>query len=297
MNKALRITLIAAGCVVAAVLLLYIAIGIGAGQHHPPMEPQETAVEGTISLDAVEDGSFWTDGTYYYEAARRENELFFKGYTLHEGGFELSMPIINDTLAQVATEEQFADKDCFVKLQRFYPDGSNGTDILVAFGQDGVTPIAALQRFDGDEEAFELQAYYTLLAGTYTGEGMQWEFLADGTVSLTPDAAPQPYTIETMYHALTDVITLPNGQHIGIALSEDELFVFDAEWNSVEEVWVSGEEVAMRLHRNASDDWIAEQLFCAPMANILFDEAIEQIADRHLSSPDPFTRLNANIMK
>ena len=288
---------IAVGCVVAAALLFWIAIAIGAGQHHAPMDPQEEAIEGTLSLDAVEDGSWWTDGTYYYEASRREGELLFEGYTLHEGGFELTLQLVNDTLACVATDELFADRGCSVQLQRFYPNGSNGTDMLVAYGEDGVRPVAALQRFDGDEEAFEQQAYYTLLAGTYTGEDAEWDFRADGTVRLAPDATPLPYTIETMYHALTDVIALPDGRHIGIALNEEELFVFDAKWDEVEEVWVSGEEVTRIFQRNASDEWIREQLFCAPMANILFDEAIEAIAERYSSSEDPFVRLNAQIMQ
>ena len=249
----------------------------------------------------IENGSYWTDGNWYCEITQEDTLIRLTGYTLHEGGMDGTLTPMNDSLAYISEGDIFAPVGSIVRLQHYVLEDGTSCQFLVAYSDKSLTkPIAALQRFDGDEEAFEQSAYHRLLAGTYTPEDAnspQYIFYSDGTVRLSPDAAPEPYTIETLYHALTDVISLPDGRHIGIALNNDYLFLFDTEWDEVEEVWMAQEEVAQRLKRENPFPWQSNQLFCGPMAHIMFNEWIESEASQALTSPDPFTRLNAHLMQ
>ena len=144
-----------------------------------------------------------------------------------------------------------------------------------------------LQRFDGDELRYELDGIHALLEGTYSDGKDKWTFLADGTMRMASDAETRPYEVELFYHIPTNVVRLPDGRHVALKLSTDELKVLEATYDEDEEEWqaVYPEKVLMQLERNGNvspDQHLMEEgRLLTPAMVQYMDGDYEQIRSRY----------------
>lgn len=249
----------------------------------------------------IPDGSWWTDGSTYYEAKRTGDTIHMDGYTLHEGGITLKLSIEEDGAMRVANGYFSPLEYAPVRYCRMTLANGEETELLVAYADEAFKqPVHVLQRYDGDELAYELRAVYRVLAGTYTDVAdstVVWTFYEDGTVRLSPDVTPQSYEVETSYHFPTDVIALPDGRRYGMGINGDQLCLSPVEWDPVEEEWRSGEEIIAFMRYDYHEPaWLSRQLFCGAMDNLMYNDWLEELAAEAHLSPDAFTQLNAFVI-
>ncbi len=306
-NKAVSRIAIAFLCVVGLALLVFIGfmaiIVIACGQYKPPVHEEEECVvpmhlQATSVL--VPNGSYWTDGAICYQAKRQGNTLRLTGWSLHEGGMECSFAILNDTLMQVLKDGTFAEEGSLVTHHRITQASGKQLELFLAWEDSTLTiPYAALQRFSGDLDGFEQRAYCSALAGYYYNDkdtAVEWTFYPNGTVSLARDQQPQPYCIERIYHALTDVILLPNGQRISFMINDRGLALCGVNWNEEEEYWETDNEVTDSFYRIEGTDWVKSQLFCLPIGMIAVEDYVREQMLAAFNSPDIFSQINGHLM-
>ena len=210
----------------------------------------------------IDEGSWWTDGDCFYQLKRRGSTYLLEGCTLHEGGMETALSIVNDTLRvslPPCEYTTFAEEGCLVRhysVTVWNPDSTN-VEFLAAFAKDDAedTPIAVLQRFDGDAEKYLLNSVYALLQGTYSDGTSEWTFLPDGTVRLSADSEAKPYSVERIYDMPTNVVCLPDERHVALQIEDSELTVLQVTYDSDEEVWMEAypQEVLMQMKRTSDD--------------------------------------------
>lgn len=254
----------AAACAVAGFLAL---IMVGLGQHHPPRQDFE-AVETVVSWSVfqgdschshilgtdIPKGSWWTDGNQYYQVVESGKTIRMVGGTLHEGGSVCAFKVVGDSVLSTVMPREgyisFAEPGRRVTHHLLAAEDGDSVEVLVAYDEAGEEPIAALQRFDGDELKFELSAIYRALEGEYgtqpddDGSRQAYRYLkfhADGTVQLSPDETPKPYTIELAWHSPTNVLRLPDGAHIAVEVGTD-LNIFKAAYDKEEGFWTATKE-------------------------------------------------------
>ena len=277
------------------------AILIGVGQHHPPGMP-EAAVDDTFMFTTptstsdflgtdIEAGSWWTDGHHYYQVTKTGDSYQMQGMTLHEGGLEACIDIVSDSLFAGTPPcgfNSFAEPGHLVRHHIVFTPDSTNIELLVAYNKDNSRePVAVLQRFDGDELRYELDGIHALLEGTYSDGKDKWTFLADGTMRMASDAETRPYEVELFYHIPTNVVRLPDGRHVALKLSTDELKVLEATYDEDEEEWqaVYPEKVLMQLERNGNvspDQHLMEEgRLLTPAMVQYMDGDYEQIRSRY----------------
>ena len=277
------------------------AILIGVGQHHPPGMP-EAAVDDTFMFTTptstsdflgtdIEAGSWWTDGHHYYQVTKTGDSYQMQGMTLHEGGLEACIDIVSDSLFAGTPPcgfNSFAEPGHLVRHHIVFTPDSTNIELLVAYNKDNSRePVAVLQRFDGDELRYELDGIHALFEGTYSDGKDKWTFLADGTMRMASDAETRPYEVELFYHIPTNVVRLPDGRHVALKLSTDELKVLEATYDEDEEEWqaVYPEKVLMQLERNGNvspDQHLMEEgRLLTPAMVQYMDGDYEQIRSRY----------------
>lgn len=275
-----------------------VALMIGVALIACTRSPLRKGQSRVLPLSHIADSTWWTDGNTYFSLTWHGDLLAMEGFTLHEGGIEQTLQRVDDTLLIVKDGFAFAEPHCAVRLEQYrLADGEERT-LLVAYADKYLTtPVAALQRFDGDEETYEREAYYRMLAGTYVNEqeNASWIFMPDGTVRMN-DARPQPYTIETSYHMLTDVITLPDSSRVGVSLDENHLYLLAVEWDEVEELWMATDPITGIMTAQQQPDWMGGQLFGGAMHYLALADWLQELAKQGHASSDAFTRLNASLM-
>ena len=279
-----------AAIAVCMAVCMFIGILIGAGQHHPPFAEQEMAetIDATdviptwgarflhdgdnnrILDNDLPDNSWWTDGTHYYKATKTGINFHFIGMTLHEGGLITDMQLNGGILRVTMPKEgynTFAEVGDIVRRHEItLADNQKKVELLVAYSaDDDTTPVAALQRFDGNELKFELDGIHALLEGTYTDDkGTEWTFLPDGTMKLSATSQPRKYDVELCYHMPTNVVRLPNGERVAIELSADNtLNVLAASYDADEEEWEEAEprKVRYTLKKKDAEEWSSDLAF------------------------------------
>ena len=277
------------------------AILIGVGQHHPPGMP-EAAIDDTFMFTTptstsdllgtdIEAGSWWTDGHHYYQVKKTGDSYQMQGMTLHEGGLEACIDIVGDSLFTGTPPcgfNSFAEPGQLVRHHIVLTPDSTNIELLVAYNKDNSRePVAVLQRFDGDELRYELDGIHALLEGIYSDGKDTWTFLADGTMRMASDAEAKPYEVELFYHIPTNVVRLPDGRHVALKLSTDELKVLEATYDEDEEEWqaVYPEKVLMQLERNGNvspDQHLMEEgRLLTPAMVQYMDGDYEQIRSRY----------------
>ena len=321
-------------CVAGIVVIGFLAfILIGVGQHHPPHSDEQLAESSADWADCyltdtvgvhllppaeLPKGSWWTDGQRYYQVVSTGKTIRMEGMTLHEGGLVAEFTLQNDSLWVAAPKggiSCFAEDGCLVRWHRIAVDALGDSikpeiELLVAYDKaNHREPIAVLQRFDGDELKFETESMHALLEGTYADDkGTEWIFLLDGTMKLKASGKPQPYRIEQFYHALTNVIMLPNGQHVALSLTADNrLKVMETRYDTDEEAWLQAEpqKVLMLLTKKDDESWQADKpfwgnqrLLTPGMTQMLdedYSELLSQYRDLAISSY-PFGLLNYRLL-
>lgn len=307
-NKAVSRIAIAFLCVVGLALLVFIGfmaiIVIACGQYKPPVHEDDSVVMLQLSASSVKvpNGSYWTDGAICYEAKRQGKTLQLKGWSLHEGGMECAFTILNDTLMQVMEDGTFAEAGSLVTHHFITQESGKQVELLVAWEDSTLTiPYAALERFDGNLDAYEEKAYYRALAGLYVDEKdstIQWLFTPDGRVREEYGMQPVPYKIERIYHSLTDVIAYPylNPKRISFMLTKQGLRLCGAVWNEEEEYWETDYTETGSMFRKEAPNWLGTQMFCLPMAVLMVDDYTEELMHEAFMSDDLFSQLNGHLM-
>lgn len=311
--------------VVSAVVAFFAVILIGAGQHHPPRALAEdvevlsleddwaqmvNADSTNIQIldDRLPKGSWWTDGHFYYEVVKTGNTVRFDGYTLHEGGFSLTLRSEADTLrvsvskADVAT---FAEDGSRVEHLKIRADeaANRWIEVLVAYSPTNSNrPKAVLQRFDGEELDYEFEGIRALLEGTYADDkGHEWIFLPDGTMSQQSGKAASRYQVETFYHMPIAVLRLPDGKHYGIQVGRGQMTVLETAFDSAEECWLVPENARtlLTLERTSDEKWFRHQLLTPAMCLFLdgdMGEMFSQYASLRMEKM-PIARLNGFLFE
>lgn len=318
-NKTVSRLAIAFLCVVGLALLVFIGfiviIVIACGQYKPPVAQDDyempalclTQADPTICATLpprLPVGSYWTDGAICYQVTRSGLTVQMEGYSMHEGGMSCTMDVVNDnTMFEVKGEEgTFATEGNPVTHHRLLREDESTVELLVAWSDSTLTePIAALERFDGNLDAYAEKAYHRALAGLYVDEKdstIQWLFTTDGRVREEYGIQPMPYKIERIYHCLTDVIAYPylNPKRISFMLTKEGLRRCGAVWNEEEEYWETDYTETGSMIRKEAPNWLGTQLFCLPMAVLMVEDYTEELMKEAFMSDDLFTLLNGYLM-
>lgn len=290
------------GIAICVAMGVFTAIAIGAGQHHPPhqgVEAEEVVADMQTYTEAMdnqlEKDSWWTNGYRYFRVAKTGATYSFAGMTLHEGGMEALLETRGDSAALWVAKPRsgmsnFAAIGCKVERYRYLTNADAAIELLIAYDKDnGQTPVAALQRFDGDELKYELGGVHALLEGTFTDGKTEWTLLPDGTVRLAAEGQAKPYTVERYYHALTNVVKLPDGRHVALQLGNDDaLLVLAASYDADEEEWEEAEprKVLLQLSRKGQTPRrdicvLEEERLVTPAMLTFMDGDIDEVVRRY----------------
>lgn len=304
------------GCLVLSLAFGFFAtIIIAVGQHHPPQRPDDEAVDLISDLSdnwnqskgnedeiiilnaSLPRGSWWTDGCNYYQVVKSKDDVLLRGMNLHEGGFELRLNRRNDSLFTVRDEDglcSFGENGSPVEHLQLTTADSSRLELLVAYKEDASgTPIAVLQRFDGDELQYELSGIATLLAGTYTDEeGRPWEFDECQRIRHKDSGSLQPYQVEKVWHMPTNVIRLTDGQRYGVEITDNKMLLFKAEYDNTEEFWTVSDMLEEQLTRSQPGNWMSRRILGMAMCRFLGDTDLLLLA----ADPHPLAQLNALIL-
>lgn len=304
------------GCacfVLTLALGFFAAILVAVGQHHPPERSEDIPLDELLVTDwltakasdnvtamsaHLAKGSWWTDGRHYFQATPSDDTTRMDGMTLHEGGFEFQMVHRDSALYVVCADPDicpFGTRDSRVEHLKVRISDNKSLELLVAYDPASPnTPIAALQRFDGEELRYELSAIAALLEGNYVDEdGTPWSFDRSGRMRIGEKGTLKPYTVEQIWHMPINVIKLANGQRYGVRMTEIGIVLCTAVYNSDEEQWTPSYDVVKRLERSDPHEWMEHQLVCGAIRNF-----IEEDYDfSHLSnSSHPLVQLNLLLM-
>ena len=234
----------------------------------------------------VEKGSWWTDGNTYYQVTATGPTIRMEGGTLHEGGGVCAFKVMGDTALTTLMPAEgyttFAEADRRITHHLLTTPTGDSVEVLVAYDADGQTPVAVLQRFDGDEMRFETDCLHQLLAGTYepapgsSSADKAWRyvrFLADGTVQRSPDDAPKPYAIETVWHSPSRVVCLPGGQRVAVA-RDSLLHIQQAHYDAEEEMWMDDTLHVALLQPRDKTPLLGNWLFAICALTIMAPDAV-----------------------
>lgn len=298
---------------IAFVLVIILAVG----QHHPPRQ----AVADVLSWNGlymgigdeaqeldntIEKDSWWTDGRHFYQVTKTGSRILMEGGTLHEGGYEVVLTLANDSLRISAPDYGYTPfgADGLYVTRHLLTDSIRDVrmEVLVAHDADDGEPVAVLQRFDGSEQAFEVKAIRTLLAGDYTGgDGTHLTFFDNGTVTIDGKGSPRPYTVEYSYHFPNGVIRLPDGRHISVTRGSGELYIYQATYDADEQTWTCTDKKTAVLNdtTGTDDEWAFRQLF-SPTLHTFLDAAPCELHDSvysHLETEHPIALLNFYLLR
>ena len=314
--------IVCCSCVVSLIIGLFFAIGIGAGQHHPPKqaEPEAPILTWNAVMDdtthikvlptRLEKGSKWTDGEYFYTVTTTGSTILLEGMTLHEGGMDMTLKEIDGELFvswkdnDLATFGYDGNKVAHLELAR---EGSGEHFELLMICDDEGAPTQVLQRYSGDELAFAKGQLYAALDGVYNESDsgkQQWTFFANGTLSVNHDMstgdAPEAkaYDFEKIYHTPSNVIRLADGKRYSITRDEQELVITKPVYDDVEEYWQSSNDTIMVLERAEPNAvWYKERIFTPNMTTVLSCNTLSVLLPENYDDPSPIAILNRYLIE
>jgi len=301
--------------IVSIIIGFFALVLVAVGQHHPPVRDDE---DGMIVFNFLEErddnhvlsndipvGSWWTDGFFFYQVKQSGSTIRMEGGSLHEGGGVINLTLRNDTLRVdngpdgyntfspegLVTEGMMVSHNEMKSWSRL-----ESFEVLIAYqDNEGQLPVAMLQRFDGDELAFEKQNMYKVLEGAYQGPQGTWTFLPDGTMKMSDDAQPQPYEIETGFDMATNILRLPDGSRCGVVIDNDSLHVMDTRFVVDEEFWVTGDDM-FKCSNDSDIVWYYNLPFNKAQLNCLTENQVERTKDELSIMFAPLAQLNYWLM-
>ena len=188
-----------------------------------------------LAAAPIEKGSRWTDGsTYYVVAESTPTQVKMVGGTLHEGGYQLNLTIVEGGWRVEADFEDLPDYSSWAQVGCMVERTSiDGHDLLLASSvEEPDILIAVLECVTESELEIELSVIRNSLQGTFVDETAgEWGFTSDGKVKLPGKSQAAPYVIESTYEMPSDVITLPDGRHVHpvVGLTSMELYTSQRE--------------------------------------------------------------------